>query len=212
MHLQVSDDGAGMDEPTRARLFEPYMTTKGETGGHGLGLAVVHGIVTGSGGAIRVDSAPGRGTTFDVYLPRIDPAVDATAVAAEVPRGAERILLVDDEPLVRIAHRRVLQSLGYTVIEAEDGLEALEKLRTSPGAFDLVLTDQSMPRLSGADLARALLAEQPTANVVLCTGYSDVVDEGEARALGVRALLTKPVDRAVLATALRAALDRSSCR
>jgi PAS domain S-box-containing protein len=207
VQLRVRDDGAGMDEETRARLFEPYMTTKGRHGGHGLGLAVVHGIVAGSGGAIRVESAPGQGTTFDVYLPRLEQAATVAAAGpAEVPRGNERVLLVDDEPLVRTAHRRVLQSLGYTVTEARDGQEALELLRAAPGAFDLVLTDQSMPRLSGADLARVLLAEQPSARVILCTGYSDAIDEEGARILGVKALLEKPIDRSTLAVAVRKAL------
>ena len=216
--LRVRDDGVGMDQATRARLFEPYMTTKGRTGGHGLGLAVVHGIVTGAGGAIRVESAPGRGTTFDVYLPRLQTqgADAATAAASAVPmgRGTERILLVDDEPLVRTAHRRILQSLGYQVTEAPDALHALELLRRDPGGFDLVFTDQSMPLLSGTDLARQLLAEQPAARVILCTGYSDAIDEAGARALGIRALLDKPVDRAALAAALRQALadDRGPAR
>jgi PAS domain S-box-containing protein len=207
VQLRIRDDGAGMDQETRARLFEPYMTTKGSHGGHGLGLAVVHGIVAGSGGAVRVESAPGQGATFDVYFPRLEQAAAIPAGPAESPRGVERILLVDDEPLVRAAHRRTLQSLGYIVTEARDGQEALELLRAAPGAFDLVLTDQSMPRLSGADLARLLLAEQPAARIILCTGYSDAIDEDGARALGVKALLDKPIDRWTLAVAVREALD-----
>ncbi len=207
--LRVSDDGVGMDEATQARLFEPYMTTKGGTGGHGLGLAVVHGIVTSAGGAIRVESAPRRGSTFEVYLPRLQTqgaaAVAAAASGSSVKRGTERILIVDDEPLVRSTHRRVLQSLGYTVTEAPDALSALELLRREPGGFDLVLTDQSMPILSGADFARQLLAEQPGARVILCSGYSDAIDEPRALALGIRALLVKPVDRIGLAAALRRA-------
>jgi PAS domain S-box-containing protein len=207
VRLRVRDDGVGMDEATRARLFEPYLTTKGRSGGHGLGLAVVHGIVTASGGSLRVQSAVGRGTTFDVYLPRLDVVAAPIEVAAVAPKGGERILLVDDEPLVRSAHRRVLQSLGYTVTEAPDGLEALELVRRSPGAFDLVFTDQSMPRLGGAELARQLHAEKPALRVLLCTGYSDTLDEAEARRLGVGAVLTKPIDRLTLATTLRALLS-----
>jgi PAS domain S-box-containing protein len=204
--LRVRDDGVGMDPATLARLFEPYMTTKGRTGGHGLGLSVVHGIVTGAGGALRVESAPGKGASFEVYLPRLQTQGAAAAAAAAVERGTERILLVDDDPLVRATHRRMLQSLGYTVTEVADAVIALELLRRDPGAFDLVFTDQSMPLLSGADFARQFLAEQPAARVVLCTGYSDAIDEQGALALGIRALLDKPVDRAALAAALRKAL------
>ncbi len=208
LRLRVRDDGEGMDEATRARLFEPYMTTKGRTGGHGLGLAVVHGIVAAAGGVIQVESAPGRGSTFDVYLPRHAAApVEAPAPPARLPRGAERVLLVDDEPLVRTAHRRLLQSLGYQVTEAADGLEALERLRLAPEGFDLVLTDQAMPRLDGVGLTRAIRAERPGTRIILCTGYSDGVDEARARTLGVQALLGKPIERADLAVALRRVLD-----
>ena len=206
IRLRVRDDGVGMDEATRARLFEPYMTTKGRTGGHGLGLAVVHGIVTGCGGAVRVESAPGLGSTFDVWLPRLQAPPRPVAARAPATRGTGRILLVDDEPLVRSAHKRLLRSLGYEVAEACDGAEALERLRAAPEAFDLVLTDQTMPRLSGAELARTLLAEQPGARVILCTGYTDAVDEARARELGLQALLAKPIDRADLAAAVQRAL------
>jgi PAS domain S-box-containing protein len=205
--LRVRDDGAGMDAATRAHLFEPYLTTKARGHGHGLGLAVVHGIVSAAGGAIRVQSAPGQGSTFDVYLPRVETAPAVTPRPAAVSGGHERVLLVDDDPLVRRSQRRVLQSLGYQVTEATDGQEALDKLRAAPGAFDLVVTDLTMPRLSGVDLARALLAEQPAARVVLCTGFSDAVDDGRAAALGIKALLQKPTDRATLAATLRRALS-----
>lgn len=208
VRLRVRDDGEGMDEATRARLFEPYMTTKGRSGGHGLGLAVVHGIVAAAGGVIQVETALGQGSTFDVYLPRLaaKPA-EAPAAPARVPRGAERVLLVDDEPLVRTAHRRLLQSLGYQVTEANDGLDALARLRAAPEGFDLVLTDQAMPRLDGAGLARAIREERPGTRVILCTGYSDGVDEEGARALGVQAMLGKPIERSALAVALRRVLD-----
>jgi PAS domain S-box-containing protein len=206
--LRVRDDGEGMDEATRARLFEPYMTTKGRSGGHGLGLAVVHGIVSAAGGAIQVQSAAGQGSTFDVYLPRLpDVAAPAAPPRPLLPRGAERILLVDDEPLVRTAHRRLLQSLGYTVTEAVDGEDALGHLRAAPEAFELVLTDQTMPRLDGVGLAQAIRAELPGTRVILCTGYSEGFDEAGARALGVQAMIGKPVERSALAQVVRRVLD-----
>ncbi len=206
VRLRVSDDGCGMDEPTRARIFEPYMTTKGPTGGHGLGLAVVHGIVASLGGAIRVDSSPGHGATFDLYFP-LAAAVVAPVAVAPTPRGGqEHILLVDDEPLVRSAHRRLLQSLGYQVTEAVDGEAALACFRASPTAFRLVISDQSMPKLSGLDLARTLHHEAPGTPVVLCTGYSDVLDEAVAREVGLKGLLEKPIDRDRLAAMVRKVL------
>jgi PAS domain S-box-containing protein len=207
VRLRVRDDGAGMDAATRDRIFEPYMTTKARAGGHGLGLAVVHGIVAAAGGAIQVESAPGKGSTFDVYLPQS--ALTATLEAAPATQArarGERILLVDDEPMVRNAHRRLLESLGYRVETASDGEEALALFEKAPASFDLVLTDQTMPRLSGADLAKALLAIRADARVVLCTGYSDRVDERRAHALGVSALLAKPIDRETMAAAVRKAL------
>lgn len=209
VRLRVRDDGAGMDEATQARLFEPYMTTKGRSGGHGLGLAVVHAIVAAAGGAIQVESAPGRGSTFDVYLPRSEfSAAGEPAPTHQAEGKGERILVVDDEPLVRNAHRRLLESLGYAVEVAADGEEALARFREAPESFDLVLTDQSMPRLEGVDLARALLELRPELPVILCTGYSDDVDETSARRLGLRSLLTKPIDRATMGATLRAALRK----
>jgi two-component system, cell cycle sensor histidine kinase and response regulator CckA len=211
VRIRVRDDGMGMDEATKGRLFEPFMTTKGPFGGHGLGLAVVHGIVTGAGGAIQVESAQGRGSTFDVFLPRHD-FVDAPRPEPEPParlagRG-ERILLAEDEPMVRSAHKRLLESLGYVVEVAADGEEALGRFRANPQAYDLILTDQTMPRLSGLDLARAALAVRADVRVILCTGYSVVVDELEARRLGCLAMLAKPIDREALAEAVQKALGR----
>ncbi|HSN13504.1 MAG TPA: PAS domain S-box protein [Anaeromyxobacteraceae bacterium] len=210
VRLRVKDDGAGMDAATRDRIFEPYMTTKARSGGHGLGLAVVHGIVAAAGGAIQVASAPDKGSTFDVYLPQS--ALTATLEAAPANQAkarGERILVVDDEPMVRNAHRRLLESLGYRVETASDGEEALAVFKQAPASFDLVLTDQTMPRLSGADLAKALLAVRADARVVLCTGYSDHVDERRAHALGLRALLAKPIDRETMAAAVRKALGEA---
>ena len=209
VRLRVRDDGVGIDDTTRARLFEPFMTTKGPFGGHGLGLAVVHGIVGGVGGAIVVESAPGRGATFDVYLPRVEleAPVDRPAPPRAAGRG-ERILVVDDEAMVRNTQKRILEGLGYAVELAIDGQEALERYRAAPHAFALVLTDQTMPRLSGIDLARAILELRPEARVILCTGYSDKVDDDLARKLGLRALLAKPFDRESLSAEVQRALGK----
>jgi PAS domain S-box-containing protein len=209
VRLRVRDDGVGMAEETRLHLFEPFLTTKGPIGGHGLGLAVVHGIVTGAGGDVRVESAPGRGSTFDVYFPRRDAleAVPPAPPARTVGRG-ERILVVDDEPMVRGAHKRLLESLGYVAEVAADGEEALARFREAPDAWALVLTDQSMPRLAGTDLARQILAIRPEARVIVCTGYSDRVDARLARELGLVGLLAKPIERDTLSETLAKALAR----
>jgi PAS domain S-box-containing protein len=210
VRLRVRDDGVGMEEETLAHLFEPFLTTKGPFGGHGLGLAVVHGIVGGVGGGIQVESAPGKGSTFDVYLPRVapEPSAERPGPARAAGRG-ERILVVDDEPMVRSTQKRILEGLGYAVEAAADGQEALDRFRAAPHAYDLVLTDQTMPRLSGLDLARAILAIRADARVILCTGYSDQVDEALARRLGLRSLLAKPFDRESLSAEVQRALGKA---
>ncbi|HSM92949.1 MAG TPA: ATP-binding protein [Anaeromyxobacteraceae bacterium] len=206
--IRVKDDGAGMDDATRARIFEPFMTTKGDHGGHGLGLAVVHGIVSAAGGAVRVESAPGRGAAFDVYLPRREaPPTPAPEPAKVVDGGGKRILLVDDDPLVRGSLRGLLQSAGYAVEVAEDGQQAFEAFREAPSAFDAVLTDQSMPRMEGVDLARAVLALRPGLPVILCTGYGARLGEAVVRGAGLKAVLSKPIERVSLIAAVRAALE-----
>lgn len=203
--LRVIDDGAGIDDATRARLFEPYVTTKEH--GHGLGLAVVHGIVTSLGGTIDVESAPGRGTTFVVELPLA--ATPQPAPPAPTPRvvpGQRHVLVVDDHPMVRSALKRLLRSLGFRTSEAEDGQAALERLRAGPDDVDLVLSDQTMPRMSGLELARALHAERPGTRLLLCSGFSDVLDRAAAQELGVKDVLTKPIERGALLLALEKAL------
>jgi PAS domain S-box-containing protein len=208
VRLRVRDDGVGIDDATRARLFEPYMTTKAATGGHGLGLAVVRGIVTAAGGSIRVDSAPGRGSRFDVYLPRLEGvAPQASPPPVEAPRGQERILVVDDEPSVRAVHARLLRTLGYEVAEADGAREAVRLLRTPGPPTDLVLTDQTMPEATGAELAEAIAAEWPRLPVILCSGYSEAIGAAQARELGLAAVVAKPIERTALAVAIRRALD-----
>ena len=203
VRLRVKDDGAGMDEAIRARLFEPYLTTK--PNGHGLGLAVVHGIVAGLGGTIDVESAPGHGTCFDVFLPLVETQVTPVAGVSSVS-SQEHLLLVDDQPLVRAGLCRLLQSMGYRVTEACDGQDALERLRAAPNDFDLIISDQSMPRLSGLELARALRADGSRTPIILCSGFSEALDEENAQKSGVSGVLAKPVDRSSMATAVRRAL------
>jgi nitrogen-specific signal transduction histidine kinase len=191
--LDVADTGCGMDAATQARIFEPFFTTRAPGQGTGMGLALVHGIVTGCGGAVAVESEPGRGSVFRVYLPRVAGAPAAAHEAAPVPRGrGERVLLVDDEEQVREAGRLVLESLGYRVRTAAGGAAALALLAADPQACDVLVTDLRMPGMDGfevAQQARALRADLP---VVLTTAFAPGSALAEARAAGVREVVMKP--------------------
>ncbi|MBI5256743.1 MAG: PAS domain S-box protein [Burkholderiales bacterium] len=195
-HLWVKDTGTGMDEVTRARIFEPFFTTKPVGEGTGLGLAVVHGIVTEHQGAISVDSAPGRGSTFHLYLPLSEgaqaaAAVPAPGVAPVAVATGQHILCVDDDEVMLLTDEGLLAHLGYQVSTQADGQSALEALRAAPGRFDLVVSDYNMPGLSGLDLARELAALRPELPVIICSGYITDELQHEARALGVRGLVHK---------------------
>ncbi len=209
LRLTVRDTGIGMDTATLARVFEPYFTTKGIGEGSGLGLAVVHGIVTGWGGRISVTSEPGRGSTFEVRLPRETAAAEAAVPPPNgaLPRGTERVLVVDDEPTLTEVLQGMLEALGYRVTVTNDSGDALAKVRAAPGAFDLVITDQTMPHLTGAALTRELLRLRPDLPVLLYTGHGEVLDQAGAREAGARGLLHKPVAWGDLARAVRGALD-----
>jgi PAS domain S-box-containing protein len=210
LRLEVSDTGCGMPHQILERIFEPYFTTKAKGEGTGLGLSVVHGIVATLRGHITVYSEPGKGTTFHVYLPRYlqEQGVDATVVTvAPLPRGHEHILVVDDEPAIVEMMRLTLQSLGYRVTACSDSRQALEQFEAQPTAFDLVLSDVTMPHLTGAELAQRLLARRPNLPIILCTGFSEIINEEMAKALGICRLLMKPVLRDELARALRQVLD-----
>jgi len=215
LKLTVKDTGHGMDAKTMERIFDPFFTTKGHTEGTGLGLSVVHGIVRNHGGAITVSSKPGAGTSFEVFLPRLehvwkDEAVEAVASS---PTGSERILFVDDEEDVVFAGRKMLERLGYQVVVARDGLEALTIFAAGPDNFDLVITDQTMPNLTGADLARELIAIRPNIPVILCTGLGPTAEKAlqweEQEISGIREVALKPLDREELAGIIRRVLNRA---
>jgi CheY-like chemotaxis protein len=191
--LSVKDDGCGMSEETRERIFEPFFSTKEVGKGTGLGLSVAHGIVASHGGAIRVESRPGGGTTFQVYLPEADGARrgDARRVAA-VDGRRWRILYVDDEETLLLAGQGLLERLGHDVTVTTDGLAALEAFRARPDGFDVVITDQTMPRLTGVQLARQIHGLRPDIPVVITTGYSEALDPDAVAELGVAAYLAKP--------------------
>jgi two-component system cell cycle sensor histidine kinase/response regulator CckA len=206
--LSVSDNGAGMDEATRARIFEPFFTTKAPGRGTGLGLSTVHGIVEQSGGHIAVSSAPGRGTSFRVYLPRDEGQAVASSGPAEPGasvNGSEVVLLVEDEDAVRALTQRLLESQGYTVFTARSGAEVLDGQVALPEEIPLLVTDLVMPGISGRELYERLRAERPKLRVLYISGYTD--DELVRRGSGGAALLQKPFTAAALGAAVRRALD-----
>jgi CheY-like chemotaxis protein len=209
VRLTVSDTGHGMSGETRKRIFEPFFTTKPPGEGTGLGLAVVHGIVRDHEGVVRVDSEPGRGTTFQIYLPAhdwVEAGVDA-GLSVKSPGKGERILFVDDETALCEGWRSVLERIGYLVTTFTDPLLALETFRRNPRDFDLVITDLTMPHMTGTELGRRILELRPTLPILLVSGSTGSLTGEEVRALGLRELLTKPVTPSALAIALRRTLD-----
>ncbi len=202
--LVVADDGAGMGPEVLARLFEPFFTTRGPRGGTGLGLAVVHGVVTEMKGAIDVTSHPGAGSTFTLYLPvSADSAVPAPLPEPEPPAGrGQTILVVDDEPLLAELAEELLAGLGYEAFGLSSSVQALEEFKRDPSRFDLVLTDEVMPGMTGTALARELRRIRPDLPVVLVSGYGGPQLEARAAEAGIRIVATKPLTRAELARSL----------
>ena len=206
--ISVRDTGIGMDEAVKERIFEPFFTTKPREQASGLGLSVVYGIVKSHKGSIMVLSEPGKGSVFRVFLPKADIA-DATQEEASGPvlRGNQRILFIDDEEILAEMGRSVLERLGYKVVVQTDSTQALRDFADHPDAFDLVVTDQTMPKMTGMALAEKLLRIRPDIPIVLCTGYSDLVSEETARAKGIRELVMKPVARKEMAEVIHRVLE-----
>ena len=210
VRLSVRDTGQGIDPSILDRIYDPFFTTKGHGVGTGLGLSVVHGIVKSHGGAIAVESFPGQGTTFHVYFPAIRADADLSAASpVPLPSGREHILVVDDEPALADAVTQMLERLGYRVEFRLNGLDALEAVRSQSGEnpFDLVITDMTMPHLTGADLARELFRLRPHPAVLLCTGFSEKMDAETSRNIGIQGFLLKPVALKELAATVRKVLD-----
>ncbi len=213
--LTMTDTGIGMDPEMQARIFEPFFTTKEAGRGTGLGLATVYGIVRRAGGSIWVYSEPGRGTVFKIYLPRVEGEREtaeavhrAETTPAVVPRGTETILLVEDDESLRALGREILESLGYTVLEAGHGAEALERSASHGGPIDLLMTDQVMPHIDGRELATRLAAERPETRVLFVSGYAEEdTTRGKLPESRV-AFLQKPYTASALGTKIRRLLDR----
>ena len=208
LKITVADTGKGIDEQNLPLIFEPYFTTKPTGEGTGLGLSVVHGIVKGYGGEISVESAPGQGTVFSIYLPVIRRTEEIPSDAAgALSTGTERILFVDDEPTICKMSSRLLTRLGYHVTSRTRSLEALALFRTRSDDFDLVITDMTMPEMNGDRLAAEIMAIRPKIPVILCTGYSKRISDEKAACIGIKAFALKPIAAADLAATVREVLD-----
>lgn len=201
--LSVDDKGCGMNENTLERIFDPYFTTKKHRGGTGLGLASVQGIVKSYNGAIRVNSQYGKGSQFQILFPVSDgnETVDhlgEVADSAVVPKLSKNVLFVDDESMIVELGKLYLEKAGCTVTACDSSIKAYDMFKEAPGRFDVVITDQTMPAMTGIELSRKLLELRSDIPIVLTTGYSDVVDEELARSVGVKEYLMKPLTIAQL--------------
>jgi PAS domain S-box-containing protein len=207
--LIVSDTGSGIDPTVKDKIFEPYFTTKAQGKGTGLGLSTVYGIVQQHDGDITVTSEVGKGTAFEVYLPlMINADASESAEPAQILEfGNERILLVDDDEAVAFLEKQMLERLGYQVTSRVSSLEALEAFKAAPGAYDLVISDMTMPNLTGDQLAKAIMAIREDVPVIICTGFSEWIDPKKAAAMGIKGFLMKPVVLSKMARVVRNVLD-----
>jgi two-component system cell cycle sensor histidine kinase/response regulator CckA len=207
--LAVSDTGTGMDAATQAHIFEPFFTTKAQGKGTGLGLAMVYGVVKQSGGFIWVYSELGRGTSFKIYLPRVDQPEERGGISQafmEAPCGTETVLLAEDEDDVREVARQFLESGGYKVLEAHDGAHALKLVAGYGGTIDLLVTDMVMPGMTGVELAKKLQKLRAGLQIVYMSGYSEHAASEAVNADAAVGLLTKPFSRSTLLRAVRESL------
>ena len=198
-----------MDEETAARIFDPFYTTKDVGKGTGMGLSVVHGIVESHGGFITVKSALGRGSTFHVFFP-VTEEEEEEILEIETTHsleGTERILFVDDETTLLEIAEQMLKNFGYEVTTESSSVKALEIFKSNPDGFDLLITDQSMPNMSGSELVAEILKARPGMPIILCSGYSSKVSVENASEKGIRKYMTKPYSPKELAKAIREVLD-----
>ena len=210
LQVTVSDTGHGIPASEQNRIFEPFFTTKEKGEGTGMGLAVVHGIVTDHGGDIFVHSEPGQGATFTVFLPAVERRIEPRSQdEMPIPTGSERILFIDDEAALADAGKHFLEALGYEVVTKTSSVEAFELFKSQPDRFDLVITDMTMPTLTGDKLAEQMMSIRSDLPMIMCTGFSARMSKTKALNLGIRAYLTKPVLGRQMAETIRMVLDDS---
>jgi PAS domain S-box-containing protein len=209
LRLTVSDTGKGIAPEIIERIFEPYFTTKEKGVGTGMGLSIVHGIVKDHGGMVTVYSEPGKGSTFYVYIPLIQEEVKRPEIDedAPIPTGTEHILFIDDEPALADLGKQMLERLGYEVTSRTSSVKALELFKAQPDRFDLVVTDMTMPNMTGDRLARELMKIRPDIPVIICTGYSERITEEKTKRIGIKALVMKPYVMKDLASIVRKVID-----
>ena len=208
LELIISDTGYGMSENLLERIFDPFFTTKEKSEGTGMGLSVVHGIVGSYGGKIIVNSQLGKGSTFKIYLPSVKREMIPTLIPDKsIPIGNERILFIDDEPALIKIGKKMLESLGYKVTGRTSSIEALELFKSKADSFDLVITDMTMPHMSGDELAKEMININPEIPIILCTGYSTQINQQQALSMGIRAFVSKPVLKLDIAETIRKIFD-----
>jgi PAS domain S-box-containing protein len=212
LRLTVNDTGCGMGPDVLEKIFVPYFTTKNKGMGTGLGLSVVHSIVSRHGGAIAAESEPGKGSRFRVYLPLIQTEEDRPQVEREtpMPTGKERILLIDDEAVLADMAKKMLQGLGYGVTSMTSSIEALALFREDPKKFDLVISDTTMPHMPGDTLSEKMMTIRPDMPIIICTGHSERMSENRAKEMGIKGFLMKPVKMEDLAETVRSVLGPKS--
>jgi len=208
LKLTVSDTGHGMPPDVLNKIFDPFFTTKEKGVGTGMGLSVVHGIVESFGGGIHASSEPGKGSSFEVFLPAVERSFEPEIKTKKtIPKGTERILYVDDEHVLIASGKTLLEALGYKVKIKTSSIEALELFKEKPDEFDIIITDMTMPHMTGDELAEALISIRSDIPVILCTGFSTKVTEEKAQNIGIRALVMKPVAIHEMANTIRSVLD-----
>ncbi len=209
VRLSVADTGCGVEQSAMERIFDPFFTTKSPGQGTGMGLTLVHSIVKNHGGAITAYSEVGKGTTFNIFLPMVRTSKKTESPPSEsLPAGREKILLIDDEEIQVRSVQPALERFGYQVIGMSDSVKAFDLFKNRPDEFDLIVTDQRMPGLTGRELARKVLDIRPDFPIILCTGFSEAVHEQEAKAIGIRECIMKPVSMKEMLETIRKALSR----
>ncbi len=211
VQLTVSDTGNGIAPDDINKIFEPYFTTKKVGKGTGMGLATIHGIINDYGGLITVESQLGQGSTFHVFFPVIESdRIEVEVSPHKIPCGNERILLVDDEAILVKLGKKILERLGYNVTIQSSSIEALSIFKKNPDLFDIIVTDQTMPGMTGSDLATEILRIRPDIPIILCTGYSNQIDKDTAISMGIKGFALKPLNKYTIANLIRNVMDSNA--